>query len=194
MVQLDSICQIFNGYSFRGKIVHQPDGDTHVVQMKNLLDEYTAIDPGMVMVKGEVIRDKYTLESGDVLFISKGANNHAITYDLELPRAVASAIFFVLRLNKKIAFNPYYLAWYINQVPAQQYISSRMAGTHIPNVNVDTIRSLPIQLPSLRTQDSIAAIYRLHHTEQVLQKEIAENRSTLIRTLLKPSIDTRTSL
>src|SRR5680860_122219 len=78
---------IFSGYSFRGKITPAKGGDLRVIQLKDIENDYTTIGKECIFVHQNQVKDKYYLKDGDILFISKGANNYAcLLYTSPSPR------------------------------------------------------------------------------------------------------------
>jgi len=174
---------IFGGYSFRGKVENEQDGNVFVIQMKDLTNNYSKIEDTLFKVGEDKIRTKYYLQKEDILFIAKGANNFAVVYDLDLKTAVASSAFFVIRINKCIA-NPYFVAWYINQRKVQQYLTENMAGTYIPNINIDTVKNIMISMPSIEEQNRIVKLNQLMLKEQYLINATQEKRKKFLEAIL----------
>lgn len=180
IVSIHSVLEeLFSGYSFRSKVVNNPDGDMAVIQMKDIEDGYSRIGNELTKVDSSTIRQKCVLQKGDILFLAKGANNYAIVYNLDLPKAVAASAFFVLRpdLEKII---PGYLAWYINQKTVQQYLKENTAGTYIPNINKNTILGINIQLPEIVIQEKVVKIEFLRKREYLLMNELLRKREQVI--------------
>lgn len=177
---------VFSGYSFRSKVEHDENGDVSVIQMKDLHNEYQEIGSQMLRISGDSIPKKYLLEPGDVLFISKGANNYALVFNDKI-KAVAASAFFVLRPNKKIIV-PEYLAWFINQKETQRFIEENRAGTYIPNVNKTTVEAIEIKLPTLDEQKIVAKMDFLQKREYLLTIELLAKRKLLISNLLMQKI------
>lgn len=177
---------ISSGYSFRTKVKHEAKGDLAVIQLKDLENNYQTLGQELTMVSSDKVPEKYLLQKGDVLFISKGANNFAIVFQEDF-KAVAVSAFFVLRADEKKVL-PEYLAWFINSKPAQQFLKGNRAGTYIPNVNKDTLMSLQVKLPSLEKQKQIAAIAELAQKEQSIYNQLKENRKIILNTILESSI------
>lgn len=173
------LIELFSGYSFRSKVVNDPGGDMEVIQMKDLEDGYSRIGNELTKVDSSTIRQKYVLQKGDILFLAKGANNYAIEYDLDLPKAVAASAFFVLRPDLE-KITPGYLAWYINQKTVQQYLKENTAGTYIPNINKNTILGINIQLPEKEIQEKVVKIEFLRKREYLLTSELLFKREKLI--------------
>ena len=128
------------------------------------------------------------LQDGDILFISKGANNFAVTFNKtdSIP-TIASSALFVITVDPKVA-NPRYVAWYINQAPVQSYFKQNEMGTYITSINKKTVEEIPLKLPPIQVQEKLAALAVLATKEQILHNQIKELRGSLIQTLLLKSI------
>ncbi len=175
---------LFSGYSFREKIEPDSQGTIGILQMKDILKDYSGFDfNNLDKVSDFVFKDKFYLKKGDVLFVSKGTNNYAISIDLVDMRIVPSATFFVIRVDEKIILSDY-LVWYMNQVYAQSYFTEKKAGTYVPNLKKQDILGLPIILPSLEKQNAIARTSKLINREIILLDKIKEYRKELIQTQL----------
>lgn len=179
--------ELFLGYSFRSKVENQPQGNLYVVQMKDLQNGYRAIGSDLTKIDGSFLNNKYLLKKGDVLFLAKGAHNYACVYNESFQRAVAASAFFVLRPNRKVVSSDY-LAWYINQEPAQRYLQEHKAGTYTLNVNRAVIEELPIEYPSLVMQQSIVQIANLQKRERELMESIGQKRERLVSNQLLSTI------
>jgi len=176
-VNLKSILKkggLASGYSFRGKIQHIYNGGVRIIQLKDFINDYTAIGEECFLIAAEKIKPKYYLETGDILFIAKGTNNFAVVFEQldDLP-TIASSALFVIKVDKKIA-SPEYVAWYINQSLVQNYFKTNEAG------NKTTIEEIPIALPSLNLQKQIATISLLYKKEKSILAEVTALKDTLI--------------
>ncbi|HET8839014.1 MAG TPA: restriction endonuclease subunit S, partial [Flavobacteriaceae bacterium] len=159
---------IASGYSFRGKINSSPKGNLRVIQLKDMENDYTSIGNDCTLIDADEIKEKYYLEKGDILFISKGANNYATVYELDnkLP-SVASSVFYVIKVDT-LKVDPHYIAWYINKTEAQQYFQAHAAGTYSLSINKEVVEDIPIQLPSLEIQKKVANVAKLAQKEQYI--------------------------
>ena len=148
-----------SGYSFRGKIKHVHNGGVRVIQLKDFENDYTTIGNDCYLVDSETIKNKYYLETGNILFTSKGTNNFAIVFeDIDDTPTIASSALFVLKVDESLA-NPYFVAWYMNQSKVQNYFQTNEAGTYNTSINKTTLEETPIALPSLETQAKICLLY-----------------------------------
>lgn len=182
-VNLKSILKnrgLASGYSFRGKIQHIHNGGVRIIQLKDFINEYTAIGEERFLIAEENIKPKYYLETGDILFIAKGTNNFAVVFEEldDLP-TIASSALFVIKVNQKIA-SPEYVAWYINQSLVQNYFKTNEAGTYVTSINKTTIEEIPIALPSLKLQNQIARISLLYKKEKSILAEVTALKDALI--------------
>jgi len=173
----------FAGFSFRQKVENDPKGDLHVIQMKDLEHSYSSIGMNLTKIKSDKISKKAFLKKGDVLLITKGANNYAVEYKHDFEKTVAASAFYVLRPNQN-KVNPSYLTWYINQPPLQQYFKANMAGTYIPNLNKGTIEEIEVQIPSLEVQQFIVEFNELRNQERLISEAIVNKREQVVNQLL----------
>jgi restriction endonuclease S subunit len=180
---------ISSGYSFRGKINGSPNGNLRVVQLKDMENEYTSISNDCTFIDADEVKEKYYLKKGDILFISKGANNFATVFDLDdkFP-SVASSVFYVIKLDTVKAV-PNYVAWYINKTEVQQYFQTRAEGTYSLSINREVVEGIPIKLPSLEIQKKIAKVAKLAQKEQYIYNTLKEKRDQLIEAQLLKSIN-----
>tara|TARA_R110002051_G_scaffold78626_1_gene142197 strand:+ start:4279 stop:4866 length:588 start_codon:yes stop_codon:yes gene_type:complete len=173
-----------SGYSFRGKIRHIHNGGVRVIQLKDFEDNYTYIGNDCYLVDSDMIKSKYYLESGDILFTGKGTNNFAIVFkNTDDTPTIASSALFVIKVDQNIA-NPNYVAWYINQSKVQNYFKTNEAGTYNTSINKTTLEETPIVLPSLEMQTKIAKIANFHNQELALSNKIRELKNKLTTTQL----------
>lgn len=181
--KLKDVATITSGYSFRTKIQNNPEGDTYVIQMKDINEGKTAIINIPHMIDAKKVDDKHLLLQGDILFMGKGANNFAVCYDVNFKPAIAASAFFVIQPKQDIV-NPKYLCWYINSRRAQSFIESNRAGSYIPNVNKRVLEELEIIIPPIDTQNSIAELSQLITKERNLISKLRDKREQIMNVIL----------
>ncbi|MDR8394617.1 restriction endonuclease subunit S [Aliifodinibius sp. S!AR15-10] len=188
-MKLNEIANISTGYSFRSKIKHDSEGDTKVIQMSDV-DKYRGIIPeGLQSISGfEPRKDRYFLEGGDVIMISKGYNINAFVVPPGLGRVVAVNSFIVLKPDK-YKLLPEYLAWFLNSNRTQHFFKAVSAGTNIPNLSIRALKGLDINPPSIERQEKLAELDRLKRREIALHQEIASKKEKLVDTMLQQQAD-----
>ncbi len=188
-MKLKEVADISTGYSFRSKIKHDPEGDTKVIQMSDV-DKYRGIIPeGLQSISGfEPRKDRYFLDPGDVIMISKGYNINAFVVPTGLGKVVAVNSFLVMKV-KSSKILPEYLAWFLNSKRTQHFFQAVAAGTNIPNLSIRALEGLDINPPSIERQDKLAELDRLKRKEIALHQEIASKKEELVDTMLQQQAD-----
>jgi restriction endonuclease S subunit len=133
-------------------------------------------------------RDRYYLETGDVIMISKGYNLNAFTIPGWLENAVAVNSFLVLKPDNPKVIAPY-LAWFLNSKRVQHFFKSISAGTNIPNLSIKALESVEISLPSREYQQDVATIDTYKNTEIILHQMLAEKKEQMVDAMLQKKYD-----
>lgn len=172
---------INSGYSFRGKIEPQVDGEVGILQMKDITADYYSFDYEQVdRSSGYDFKDKYILQDKDILFVSKGANNYAILFQKQEFPCVASGTFFVVRVDQHRVV-PEFLVWYINQFTVQSYLAERKAGTYVVNLTKGDVVGIPMRNVEYAKQQKIGAFVQLHQREQQLVTLLQQSKKQVIQ-------------
>jgi restriction endonuclease S subunit len=184
MIYLKDVATIRSGYLFRERIKPDPSGQHRVVQVGDVRPDAGFSNGSLVRVSLPDVKRGQILEKGDVLFISRGPRKLAIAITWPVENIIATSQFFVLRPDEKVL--PEFLAWYINQRPAQRYIEEHSTGTSASLINLEAIKRLPVEAPPVETQARITKIHQLSLREKELMEAIQNKRRELIEmTLLK---------
>lgn len=175
--RLGEVTRVSSGYPFRGAVDALPPGPVAVVQMRNVDSE--AIDyESLTRVSLPTTRQPDLLQPGDVIFTTRGRRNSALAIaDVPGP-AVCSPHFFVLRVIESAYLSPEFLAWQINQKPAQEYLQQAATGSHILNITRGAIENLPITIPSLEMQRALVELAEQARRERELMHALIDNRQS----------------
>lgn len=178
--RLEDVASIAAGYPLRGSAEALDEGDTAFIQLKNV-DLETGIDwPSVARVELPSGRKHRWLTSSDVIFASRGVKNFAYPIDGSQERSVCSPHFYVLRVKNTEKLNPEFLAWQINQTPAQNYFRVTAVGTQaIMSIRRPAMEDLPIVIPPMREQTTIVEFWRAAQKERAALKQLIENNSQL---------------
>ena len=188
-MKLKEIADISTGFSFRAKIKHDSEGDTKVIQMSDV-DEYQGImmEKLHLLINFEPRSDRYFLDPGDVIMVSKGYNINAFVVPGGLGKVVTVNSFLVMKPNRTKVF-PDYLAWFLNSKRTQHFFKEMAAGTNVPNLSIKALESLDVNLPSMNQQIYIAELDYLKRREVYLHHEIAAKKEQLVDELLQRQAD-----
>lgn len=179
---LADVAEIAAGHPLRKGVDEFPAGSTGVVQMRNVSLEAGVDWAGVSQVELPPARRIQVLVSGDVIFSTRGARTYAVALG-EVPfAAVCSPHFFVLRILNP-ALEPKFLAWQINQTPAQDYLQREATGSHILNIRREVIERLEVVIPPLERQAAIVAFAEEATREKRLLSALIENRQLQMNAL-----------
>jgi len=94
----------------------------------------------------------------------------------EVPSAtVLSPHFFHLTPLPGGVVLPAFIAWIINQEPAQQYLKKSAEGSDVPAIRRQVLEELPIAVPPVEKQHAILELDRAWQREQAVMGRLKEN-------------------
>lgn len=181
---LCDVAEVRLGFQARGALQFDPKGEWCLVQIKDIEGRrQLRIDNLSRLQLDGSAAGRYRVSEGDVLFLSRGRHNFAIAIADAPSKTMAAGYFFIVRPQPTLVL-PEYLAWYINQPPAQEFLHSKARrGSHMPIVTKAAFEELPVVLPPLATQRTIVKLNALAQQEQHLLAEIQCHRATLLQSL-----------
>ena len=173
--KLLSISQILVGYPFRGVLKEIPETGIRVVQLKdsslkNGIDWSSCIETELT---GK--RKPDWLSPSDILFSTRGRNNHAVMVG-KTPKgikAVASPHFFIIKCEEDIL--PEYLVWLLNQSPCQRHFRREAEGSSTKIIKRSMLENTPITIPSIQKQKSIIKLANTLKQEKHILTQIIHN-------------------
>ena len=180
VVALQDIAETRLGYSFRAAVTNAPDGDVAVVQIKNVHPQ-RGIDWSALANTSLTGRKKPDwLQPGDVLFAARGSRNIAVCVGEVPGKAVCAPQFYLVRIRDS-AVLPEYLAWYINEAPAQRYLAQSAEGTLVTSIRRAVLEALPVPVPGVERQQIIAHLATAARHEKLLTEQLIRNREQQLR-------------
>ena len=181
--RIKDIAEIQIGYQFRGRIEADPEGTHRVIQIRDFDALQNLQVAGLCKVLPKYNAERYLVNKRDVLFLSRGHHNYAIPIKVALENTIAASYFFILRIKTEQII-PEYLAWFINQAPAQGYLHNlARRGTHIPVVPKSVFENLKISIPDIETQEKIVRLNSLIEKERNLLSILQQKRTLLTRSV-----------
>jgi restriction endonuclease S subunit len=181
---LPDVCTIHSGYTARGRLEGTDDGGVLTIQLGDISADGIIHPERLTRVQLEGLPDRYFVRTGDVVFRSRGERNTASVLDNRL-REPALAVLPLLVLRPKIdVVMPEYLAWAINQPPAQRHFDGAARGTNIRMIPRSSLDDLELDIPDIETQEKIVAIDALAEKERALALLVAETRRKMMSLIL----------
>lgn len=175
-LNLGTLASVTAGFPLRTAADALPAGDVSFVQMRDVADGASVDWAGVPRVELPGRRPVSWLGDGDILFAARGTNNYALALRNVPDRAVCSPHFFVLKVSDKARIDPYFLAWQINQKPAQDYFRQSATGSHIPNIRRSVLEGLEVAVPSVSKQRMIADLWNAALEEKRQLNALLANR------------------
>lgn len=186
-IKLNNLASIRAGYSLRKAIKPVVKGNAFVIQIKDI-DQHNRINYDSVMrTQIDDLKPDHVLRKGDILLRARGVNRQAAWFDMEQAVCLAAPQFLIISVTAQ-AVLPEYIYWYINQKPAQSFLSKNAVGTNIPNIPAKALADLPIAIPSLEKQRTIVALNRAVIKEQILLKQKIENSRTMLNAIARQMV------
>ena len=130
----------------------------------------------------------YLLKDGDVLFVGKGSRLFAWCYTSDFGPAIASSIFYVLRIRSQ-KLNPQYLATILNLQKSKNTFHQMGAGTNIFSIRKSELGAFNIPLLSIEKQTQIASLAQLHQREIQLAQQIISQKQNLYSEIISKLVN-----
>ena len=179
-IRLGKVATVAAGFPLRSSVDSLDEGDISFVQMRNVNPAQGIDWESVAQVTLPTKREPDWLNENNIIFAARGAKNYAVTVNAHPKRAVCSPHFFVLRISDRKKILPDFLAWQINQKPAQDYFQRSATGL---NINRSVIENLEIFIPPLYKQEMIIALWKTAMEEQQILKRLTENRNQLLEAI-----------
>jgi hypothetical protein len=198
--KLGDVAEIAIGYQHREKISHVDHGTHRLIQGKDIVRSEELSDDSeghsgwrvltdrldQVTPKGDASR--YRIQLGDLLFVSRGTINVAVPLvepfikpmPSEWETLIPAYVFYILRPDRQRVL-PEYLAWYINQRPAQAFLARQSRGTLVKLLPKRTFAELEVPVPPLEKQRLIVELEQLRAREEFLVRQLADARARLVQ-------------
>ena len=194
-VRIKDCAEVRSGFSSKGAIVNEPDGILQVITAQHLTrgESYRYREEHKLLIVPPRSIEKYLVKPGDILFMSRGANNYAVLVE-EVPQpAIAPLTFYILKPKSNVV--PAYLAWCLNQELVRARLNEMRTGAGTPMIPRQEFGEIVIPLPPLATQKRIAILATLQEREKKLLQQLVEETERLHllsgRLLLAQMINTK---
>lgn len=183
-MKVSDISTIRTGYTTRGRLETADRGGVLIIQLGDLSPDGSVNPERLTRVHLGDLPAKYLVSAGDVVFRSRGERNTAFALDARFKESALAVLpLFVLRPKVDIVL-PEYLAWAMNQPPAQRHFDRFARGTGLRMVPRSSLDTLDIDLPDLETQRKIVALDALAERERALSVLAADKRRQLTSLIL----------
>lgn len=185
-MDLVAVASISAGHPFRGRIDPVAGVETAVVQMRDTSS--SGVD-WTSCVRTEVAgrREPDWLRPGDILFPARGNVSLAVLVNESIGslQAVAAPHFFLLRVMHPNVL-PAYLAWWLNQEPAQRHLEQNaQSSTLVRNIARPVLEATPVILPPLPRQEQIVGLANAMQREEDLLHRLRQTNQQIMTGLAR---------
>ena len=179
LVKLKDCTEIRPGFSLKRTVKNQQNGTHQIVMMKHLSkgEPYRYQDEHQLRIIPSTPPDKYLIKPGDILFVSRGANNYSVLIDKIPEPTIAPIMFYILKTQRNSI--PEYLMWCMEQIPFLSFLAGVRTGALSPIIKRVGFMDIQIPLPGLALQRSIGNLWRLQVREQRLRQQISAETERL---------------
>jgi restriction endonuclease S subunit len=161
-------------------IVLDSENNDKVIERGAMLPYLRTKDLVPLLPAGNI--EKYYVKEKDVLFLSRGRNTIAIPVIEPIANTIASYYFYIVRPDASRVL-PEYVAWYINQPQAQNFLAMFLHGSHMQMVPKAFFEEMEIQVPSIKDQRAIIELEKLRQKEDLITRHLIRARKKLINGL-----------
>lgn len=175
---LAHVAEVRLGHPFRGAIPEVPDGSVHVVQISDLSRTGLKYRTDLLTTELPGRKQPDWLLDQDVLFIARGAHTFASLITDPPQRTVCTPHIYVIRVTRPDRLLPAFLAWQLNQPPAQRYLRQSAEGSRQLSIRRGVLEQTPIRILPLAQQHAAVELDRLAHAERGHLETLIKNRET----------------
>lgn len=172
--KLGQIAGIRSGHTLRGAITPDPEGDVHLLQIKDLDQDWQFNHKALPTVVWEQRIAPPFLEQGEIVVAARGNRNLAVVYRGQVP-VVPTGQFLIVSLKRKESeIAPEYVCWLLNHPTIQQWF--HRSGTNIQLITKSALLDVIIPVPSLEIQLKVIELERAWQEEALLISKLQKNR------------------
>lgn len=129
---------------------------------------------------------RHKLHVGDILFARRGAQATGLSAIVEKQHEgwlCGTGAILLRVLSPEI--NPVFLSFALTSDSSIDWLKSHAVGAVMPNLNADVIHSLPVQIPPLSEQRTMASILSAYDDKIELNRRMNETLEALARAIFK---------
>jgi hypothetical protein len=194
MKRLVDVCVIQTGFTARGRLEPIEHGGVLALQLRDILPNGRVSTQNIIRTQVEGAFERYLARPGDVVFRSRSERSTAAVIEDSIPEPVLAILpLMILRPNPALLSGAY-LAWAINQEPAQRHFEEEAQGTSLRMVSRNALENLKIAVPGFETQQKILQVDALAEQERALAEQLMLKNYELIHRVLVERAQEHTSI
>ncbi|MGD9872863.1 MAG: restriction endonuclease subunit S [Kiritimatiellia bacterium] len=181
-VQLNKICQIRMGYSFRGRPNFSASGHIPVIQPKDVNADGRIEAKDLLRIEVAVGKP---LVPGDVLLINRGRFTAAVFDERIGDCCVATSAFMILTPNDPEQILPEYLMLFLNSAEGQRNLKRLNETTTIPFLSLSNLEVMEVPVPPIEQQREIVVLGEMNRAYARLSARKIELQNQIVTHFMK---------
>lgn len=178
LLTLASVASVRAGHAFRGAITPKPTGSVRVIQIRDVTRAGVKDMDALLTTEIEAQKAPDWVARHDVLFVARGNSPLAAMIDSAPERTVCAPHLFVVRSRDPGRLLPGFLAWQLNQPPAQRYFRQSAEGSLQLSIRRGVLENVPLRIPPLERQHAALELDRVARIERTALETLIQNRET----------------
>lgn len=175
---LGAVADIRIGHPFRGAIPEAPNGDVRVIQLKDLTRGGLKDCDALLTTSVDSRKEPEWVRDQDLVFVARGWSNYAALVTNPPPRTVCSPHLYLMRVMRPGWLLPGFLAWQLQQEPAQRQLRQAAEGTLQVSIRRSELERLQIRIPPIDQQQMVLELQRVALAERSAYEALIKNRQT----------------
>lgn len=185
-LQIKDFCSIEAGYSFRGQPAADENGDSYLLQAKDI-NAFGEIDYHQcIKISTSNIKNIKELSQGEILMTARGTFKAAL-FESDKPFVTSNAVF-IIDVKESVCYRPYLAIWLNSPACKKQLEKIKLLSATTPTLPRNALNELEINLPSLDKQKEIAEIYRLNIKQYAISQSVYNLRKMQLENLMNGEI------
>ena len=182
-IKIEDIADIQLGFPFRRRLKENPNKKVRVLQMGDLSGPILKDFENLLKADLNGVKEKYFLQSGDIVFRTRGNIHTATMITGDTQNIVLAAPLMRIRI-KNIKIDPAFLTWIINHPMNQQYFGTEAKGSAVKMIHQSALANLQISVPPQEKQERIIAMSELLQKELYLINELRQKKRAYFDAIL----------
>lgn len=174
--ELASVVDIRLGHPFRGAIPEKQSGDVRVIQLKDLSRTGLRDCDALLTTTIDGRKEPEWVRDQDLVFVARGWSNYAALVSNPPPRTVCSPHLYLMRVKRPDWLLPGFLAWQLQQPPAQRYLRQAAEGTLQVSIRRSELEKVVVRVPPIAQQRIVLELQRVASAERSAYEALIKNR------------------
>lgn len=185
--KIEEIAEISFGLYTNGRhSVSSPSGTIPYLQISDF-DSFGKLQVESIssfMDEKDFDSNKHLLRGGDILMPARGIKNNAYLFQEDI-QAVASTLFFVIRVYRESPIIPEFLCIYLNHPNTQNKIKAMVSSSvTVPTINKKDFLELSVPVISGKEQQKIIYLNQLHQEERATLTQLVAKKEQLTNAII----------